>query len=849
MAKNLVIVESPAKAKTIKKYLGKDFDVKPSFGHIRDLTTKNLGVDVEHDYKPTYVIEPEKQKVIKELKEAVKKAEMVWLASDEDREGEAIAWHLAEVLGLDENKARRIVFHEITKKAIENAIKNPRWIDYNLVNAQQARRILDRLVGFELSELLWKKVQNKLSAGRVQSVAVRLIVEREEEIKNFKPQDWFKLSAIFEFEDEKGGKYQLKADYPDKIEDKKQVLRILEEIKDVNFSVKAIETKPTKRSPAPPFTTSSLQQEASRKFGFSVSKTMQIAQKLYEEGKITYMRTDSTNLADEAIAMMKQYIIENFGEKYSNPRQYKTKIKGAQEAHEAIRPTTMERVVSNNRDEQKLYELIFNRALASQMPPAVFDKTTITIVDDKEKHAFTATSRVLKFDGYLKIYQYKDMDEEEEEEPVLPPLTEGQPLKLLEAEAVQKFSTPPARYNEATLVRKLEELGIGRPSTYAPTIDTIQKRGYVIKRSIPAKKRKVDYIALKQGEIVQTKKEENYGSEKRKLIPTDIGIVVTDFLKKYFPQIVDYGFTASVEQDFDEIAAGRAKWTQVIDRFYKSFHPLVEETTKSASKEKRERLLGTDPETGRNVYAKIAKYGPVIQLGDFGDKEPLKFASMPKHVHIDEITLEEALELLYKDPNGTLLGYDTDGTPVYTRWTKYGPVVQFGKYEKDGPKPHFVNLPRNLNINEITLEQALQLRQLPKKIGTYQDAAITLGIGKYGPYLLYKDKFYSIPAKYNILDINEDLAIKIIEEHIEKLKARTVKEFPDNPEVKIVRAARGKYLQIYYNNKYYTLPSKTDVEKLTAEEAIKLAKEQEEAKKSKSKSKSKPRTGRSRKKS
>ncbi len=824
MAKNLVIVESPAKAKTIKKYLGKDFEVKPSFGHIRDLTTKNLGVDVENNYKPTYVVEPEKKKIIQQLKEAAKSAETVWLATDEDREGEAIAWHLAEVLGLDENKARRIVFHEITKKAIQNAIKNPRWIDYNLVNAQQARRILDRLVGFELSELLWKKVQNKLSAGRVQSVAVRLIVEREEEIRNFKPEVWFKISAVFEF-DADGKTYRIKADAAEKFKTKEKARKALEQMLDGVFRVTEVKTKPAKKSPPAPFTTSTLQQEASRKFGFSVTKTMQIAQKLYEEGKITYMRTDSTTLADEAVEMIKNYIIENFGEKYSRPRQYKTKIKGAQEAHEAIRPTSMQRVVSDNKDEQRLYELIFNRAIASQMPDAVYDKTTVTIEQENNPLKFTATAQVLKFDGFLHIYKYKDLDaESDEEEQTLPPLKKGQQLTLVEATAIEKFSNHPPRYNEASLVRKLEELGIGRPSTYAPTIDTIQRRGYVIRRTIPGEKRKVLQIILKDGKIQEKEITETYGYEKNKLIPTDMGIVVTDFLKKYFPDIIDYNFTANVEEDFDKIAAGKIDWTKVIDEFYKKFHPLVEQTTQEASKEKRERLLGQDPDTGRNVYAKIAKYGPVIQLGDKGDEEPLRFASIPKHMHIDDITLEQALELLNKDPNGTLLGHAPDGTPVYTRWTKYGPVIQFGKYEKGAPKPHFINLPRNINIKTITLEQALKLRELPKQIGEYQGKPVTIGIGKYGPYVLYNDKFYSIPTKINILDIDLDTAIKVIEDHNKKLEKNTVKTFPDNPDVKIVKGRRGQ-LQVYYKNKYYTIPKGTDIDKLTAEGAIKIATE------------------------
>ena len=823
MAKNLVIVESPAKAKTIKKYLGKDFDVLPSFGHIRDLSTKNLGVDVENNYKPNYVIEPEKKKIIKQLKEAAKQAQTVWLATDEDREGEAIAWHLTDVLGLNENNAKRIVFHEITKNAIQKAIKNPRWIDYNLVNAQQARRILDRLVGFELSELLWKKVKNKLSAGRVQSVAVRLIVEREEEIRNFKPQSWFKISAIFEFESE-GKKYQLKADSNEKFKTEQEATQVLKSMINANFSVADVTSKPTKKSPPAPFTTSTLQQEASRKFGFPVNKTMQIAQKLYEEGKITYMRTDSTTLADEAIEMFKNFIIENYGSKYSKPRQYKTKVKRAQEAHEAIRPTSTQRVVSQNKDEQRLYELIFNRTLASQMADAIFDKTTVTVQMDNNPLKLTATTQVLKFDGFLKIYKYKDLDEEEKQEQTLPPIKKGQKLNLIEAYAVQKFSNHPPRYNEASLVRKLEELGIGRPSTYAPTISTIQQRGYIIKRTIPGKERQIKKITLKNNKITTENITETYGYEKNKLVPTDMGIVVTDFLKKYFPDIIDYNFTANVEEDFDKIAAGKINWTKVIDEFYKKFHPLVIQTTEQASKERKQRLLGKDPDTGRNVYAKIAKYGPVIQLGDPGDEQPLKFASIPKHLHIDDITLEQALELLNKDPNGTLLGTTNDGTPVYKRWTKYGPVIQFGKYEKNGPKPHFVNLPRNININTITLEQALKLKELPKKITTYNGKDVVIGIGKYGPYVLYDDKFYSIPQKINILDITPEQAIKIIEDHKKKLEKNIVKTFKNNPDLKIVKK-RNK-LQILYKNKYYNIPDDVDIEKLTEKQALEIVKAQ-----------------------
>ncbi len=825
MAKNLVIVESPAKAKTIKKFLGKDFDVKPSYGHIRDLSTKKLGIDIENNYKPEYVVEKEKQKIIKELKEAAKKADKVWLASDEDREGEAIAWHLAEVLGLDEKNAKRIVFHEITKKAIQNAIENPRWIDFNLVNAQQARRILDRFVGFELSELLWKKVQNKLSAGRVQSVAVRLLVEREQEINEFKPETWFKITALFEFEGKDKKRYELKAEAPEKFKSEKEAKDFLEKFLTASFSVEDLKTKPAKKSPPAPFTTSTLQQEASRKLGFSVNRTMQIAQKLYEEGKITYMRTDSTNLAAEAIEKIKAFVIENFGQKYSKPRQYKTKVKGAQEAHEAIRPTEMVPVVSHNRDEQRLYELIFNRTIASQMPEALYDKTTVTIGLDNDERKLTATAQVLKFDGFLKIYTYRDLDTDDEEEPTLPPLEVGQKLNLLEAVALERRSNHPPRYNEASLVRKMEELGIGRPSTYAPTISTIQKRGYVIKRNVPGEKVKFKQLTVKNGKLVEGVKEETVGSEKNKLVPTDMGIVVTDFLKKYFAEIIDYNFTANVEQDLDKIADGKQDWVKVIDSFYKHFHKIVETTTKEAVKEKRERLLGQDPETGKNVYAKIGRYGPIIQLGDTGDDETPKFASIPKHMHIDQITLEEALELLSKDPNGTLIGKDPEtGKPVYTRWTKYGPVVQFGTYD-NGEKPKYINLPKTLNINTLTLEQALELKKLPKKIGTYNGKDLTLGIGKFGPYVLYDDKFYSVSTKYNILELGEKEAIEIIEAYNKKLQDNTLREFEGNPDLKIVKYGRGQK-RIYYKRKYYKLPPKIDIDKLTEEDCMKIIEEQ-----------------------
>jgi DNA topoisomerase-1 len=822
MAKNLVIVESPAKAKTIKKYLGKDFEVKSSYGHIRDLSKKNLGVEVENNFKPTYIIDEDKKKVVKELKEAAKKAEKVWLASDEDREGEAIAWHLAEVLKLKEENSHRIVFNEITKTAIQNAVKNPRWIDYNLVNAQQARRILDRLVGFELSELLWKKVRGAMSAGRVQSVAVKLIVDKEYEIKNFKSESYYKISVLFEFEAENGENVKLKAELSSKIKTKKEAKEILEKFNKSIFEVAEIKVKQTKKSPAPPFTTSTLQQEANRKLGYSVSRTMMLAQRLYEAGKITYMRTDSVHLSSEAIEKCTKFVLNNYGEKYLQIRQYKTKTKGAQEAHEAIRPTEMKLNVSNDSSEQRLYELIFYRMLASQMSDAIFDKTSLSIKASEYDKNLTASAEVLKFDGYLRIYNFQDVEEEKDDKQLIPTVKKGQKLELVEAKAVQKHSNPPTRYNEASLVRKLEELGIGRPSTYAPIISTIQKRKYVVKTSIEGEKVQATEMILQNGKITENKKTDLIGKEKNKFQPTDIGTIVTGFLSEHFTNILDYNFTATVEKDFDKIAEGKEDWTKVLSRFYVDFHSTITEKIKNAEKVTGERLLGVDPESGKNVYVKLAKYGPVIQIGEKDDKDKPKFASLDQKHSIETITLEEALKIFNTDRNGRLLGNDPKtGKPVYARIAKYGPIVQLGTYE-DKEKPQFANLLRGQKIETITLEQALKLFELPKELGKYEDKKVVVGIGRFGPYIRHNGKFVSLKKTDNPLEISLERAIELIEEKRESDRKKLLKEF--NSELKIIKDRWGRPC-IYYKKKYYRLPKDAQIDKMTEEDCMKIIQE------------------------
>ncbi len=824
MAENLLIVESPAKASTIKKYLGKNFEVKSSFGHIRDLSKKNFGVDVKNDFKPSYVLDPKKSKVIKELKDAVKNAKTVWLASDEDREGEAIAWHLAQVLKLKEENSKRIVFNEITKKAVTKAIEHPRTINQDIVNAQQARRILDRLVGFELSQLLWKKVKSSLSAGRVQSVAVRFLVDREREIIKFEAAASFKVVAIFTFIDDKGKKVSFKAVLKQKLKDKKTALKFVNTCLKSEFEISSVETKPSKRSPLPPFTTSTLQQEASRKFGFSVAQTMTVAQKLYEAGKITYMRTDSVNLSNDAIANNKELILEKFGKKYLKIRKFKTTAKGAQEAHEAIRPSSMVRKASSDRNQQKLYELIFNRTLASQMADAIFDKTNVTIDISNSPEQFVAKGEVLKFDGFLKAYNYLDEDNKKEKTEILPPLKEKQKLDIDTLTATERFTHHPARYTEASLVKKLEELGIGRPSTYAPIISTIQKRGYVVKESRDGVKRNYNEIVLKNGKITESKKSEIANAEKKKLFPTDIGMVVNDFLSEHFDKIMDYNFTANVEKDFDKIANGKIIWHKMLGKFYTDFHKVVESTTENAERNAGERVLGEDPKTKRKVVVRIAKYGPVVQLGQTEDKEKPQYASLNKEQHLETITLEEALALLEDGGNGKLLGDDPKtGKSIFARIGKFGPLVQLGKYDDEmKEKPQFANLLKGQTIDTITLVQAIKLFELPRTIGKFEEKVVVVGIGRFGPFVLHDGKFVSLKKTDDPMKIEIDRAIELIGDKRKLEKERHIKDFPKNKDLKIIKDRWGRPC-VHYKKKYYRIMDKdTDPKKLTEKACLKI---------------------------
>jgi len=764
----LVIVESPAKAKTIEKFLGKDFIVKSSYGHIRDLAKKNLGVDINDNYEPQYIVPEDKESVVKELKKNAKDAKMVWLASDEDREGEAIAWHLFKVLELDPKKTRRIVFHEITKDAIQNAIKNPRPIDENLVNAQQARRILDRLVGFELSPVLWKKVKPSLSAGRVQSVAVKLLVEREREIMNFKSESYFKVSGIFQTK----AKNELKADLNERLKYKKDVLSFLEKNKSAEFIINNVVKKPGKKSPSPPFTTSTLQQEASRKLGFSVAQTMAVAQRLYEAGKITYMRTDSVNLSSMAINTAQKVILDEFGEKYLKIRKFTTKTKGAQEAHEAIRPTFIDKPsVAGTEREKRLYELIWKRTIASQMSDALLEKTTINIdISNAQDKKFVASGEVLKFDGFLKVY-IESMDDERDEETkgLLPAVTKGEKLNYQSIIAIERFTYHPPRYTEASLVKKLEELGIGRPSTYAPTISTIQNRGYVIKEDRPGKERNYVAISLKNNNInVETKKEIT-GAEKSKLFPNDIGMVVNDFLDDHFDEIMNYNFTATVEEEFDEIAQGNLPWTKMIDKFYKPFHQRVDETLKTSARSVGERILGNDPETGKPVIAKIGPYGPMVQLGEKEDQEKPKFASLQRGQHLETITLKEALELF----------------------------------------------------------------KLPREIGTFEGQKVVVSIGRFGPYVRHDSKFYSLKKEDNPYKIELDRAIELIKEKREKEKAKLIHDFPQDKDLQLLNGRWGPYIS--YKKKNYKIPKGEKAEDLSYEDCMKIIKEAGQKDKNKTK--------------
>jgi DNA topoisomerase I len=761
MEENLVIVESPAKAKTIEKFLGKSYKVVSSFGHIRDLSKKNLGIDLKNNFKPDYIVSDDKKKVVAELKKQVKQVKTVWLASDEDREGEAISWHLADELGLNPNNTKRIVFNEITKEAILKAIKNPREIDKNLVDAQQARRILDRLVGFELSPVLWKKVKPSLSAGRVQSVAVRLLVDREREIINFKPTSAYKVTAIFEVTDKKGKKVNLEAELSEKFSTREKAMDFLKKCIGTEFKITDIVTKPGKKSPAPPFTTSTLQQEASRKLGYSVAQTMTVAQKLYEAGKITYMRTDSVNLSETALNAAKSAILNEFGEKYYQFRQYKTKTKGAQEAHEAIRPTYMDNdSIQGNNSEKKLYELIWKRTIASQMSEAVFERTSVTIGISGNPYHFLATGEVLKFDGFLKVY-FESTDDEQSEEikGLLPPLTLNQILKDKSISATERFTHHAARYTEASLVKKLEELGIGRPSTYAPIISTIQNRGYASKEDRPGVERKFTILKLEQGAISEKSESENTGAEKSKLFPTDIGMVVTDYLVNHFQNILDFNFTANVEKEFDEIADGKVIWTEMLDRFYHPFHKKVDDATTAKEVTKGERLLGKEPGTGKPVIVRIGRFGPMVQIGDSKEEE----------------------------------------------------------------KPRYARLQNGQYMETITLEEAMHLFIMPKKIGKFEDTDVSVGIGRFGPYVQHQSKFYSlvkgVDDPYKIV---LERAIELINEKREKDKNKIIQTFEKDGPLQILNGRWGPYIS--YKSENYKIPKGKEPKELTLEECLELVK-------------------------
>ena len=752
MIENLVIVESPAKAKTIERFLGENYVVKSSFGHIRDLEKKDLGIDIEHNFQPKYEISPDKKAIVKELKQLAKEAKTVWLASDEDREGEAIAWHLFEVLGLKKENTKRIVFHEITKDAILHAINNPRDIDKNLVDAQQARRVLDRLVGFEVSPVLWKKVKPSLSAGRVQSVAVKLIVEREREINHFVEQKYYKVTGTFETKDANGNSVPLKAELSERFSTQEETVNFLEHCKKAAFSVSNVETKPGSRKPAPPFTTSTLQQEASRKLGFSVSQTMAVAQKLYEQGHITYMRTDSVNLSQLAIGAAKAVICNTLGEKYSKPRNFATKTKGAQEAHEAIRPTYMDKEsISGDKNEQQLYSLIRKRTLASQMAEAELEKTTITIAITGEKHTFEAVGEVIIFDGFLKVYMESFDDEKEDDEAaLLPAIHKGDQLQRSLIQALEQYTTHPPRYTEASLVKKMEALGIGRPSTYAPTITTIQNRGYILRESRDGTERQLDQIDLKGQDIKVKKISRIFGAEKKKLFPSDIGMVVTDFLSNYFTNIMDYNFTANAEDALDHIAEGEVEWQSMIGTFYQPFHANVEKTLKESERNTGARELGKDPQTGETVSVRIGRFGPMAQIGE---GESVRYAGLLKGQLMETITLEEALDLF----------------------------------------------------------------KFPRQLGEFEEKPVSVGIGRFGPYIKHNQLFVSL--KKGVDDpgtITLETAIERINEKREIEKNRKIQEFENG--VQILNGRFGPY--ITFNKVNYKIPKGKEADKLTFEETM-----------------------------
>ena len=809
MAKNVVIVESPAKAKTIEKFLGKDYKVVSSYGHIVDLPSNELGVDIHNGFKPNYLISNDKKNLIKELKSLTATAETVWLASDEDREGEAIAWHLAETLKLKNENTKRIVFNSITKSAIENAIKNPRTIDYNLVNAQQARRVLDRLVGYELSPVLWKKIKSGLSAGRVQSVAVRLIVEREREIQDFKTQSSYRITAEFTTSEGK----VVKAALPKNFDTQAEAEAFLQQNIGANFKVQSLETKPAKKMPAPPFTTSTLQQEAARKLHFSVSKTMTVAQRLYESGFITYMRTDSVNLSQEALSTAKNAIVQLFGEQYSQVRNFATKSKGAQEAHEAIRPTDMSRSsIPAETDQNKLYELIWKRTLASQMADAQIERTTVKIEADKHKEYFVANGEMVQFDGFLKVYLESTDDEEEEQEGMLPNLKKGEVLVNKHITATERFTRPLPRYTEASLVKKLEELGIGRPSTYAPTISTIQNRGYVERSTLEGEVRPYRQLTLAGNVITPKTLSERVGADKGKLIPTDIGSVVNDFLVNHFDTIMDYNFTAKVENSFDEIAEGKENWTEMLSDFYKHFHPVVENVEKHTGRETGERVLGTDPKTGRPLSVRLGRYGAMAQIGNPDDAEKPIYASLLAGMSIETITFEEALKL-FELPRQ--LGI-VEGKNVEVNVGRFGPYVRYGEA--------FISLDKGEDVFSVTLERAKQLIGEKKKadapIATYQGVEVTKGVGRFGPFIKWNNTYINVPKKYNFDHLTQQDVQELIEDKLKKESEKVVKEW-DEGTIRIEKARWGRFTLIKCKSKV-ELPKDTDVTTFTKEQALAL---------------------------
>jgi len=768
MAKNLVIVESPAKAKTIEGFLGKEYTVKSSYGHVRDLNKNTLSVDIENDFEPQYEISDDKKALVAELRKLSKGADTVWLASDEDREGESISWHLYEALDLKKKDTKRIVFHEITKTAILDAIENPRDIDMGLVAAQQARRVLDRLVGYELSPLLWKKVKPALSAGRVQSVAVRLIVEREEEIKNFVQTSAYRVTAQFSFMKD-GQEHNLLAELPHRFDTEEETRKFLESCMDASYKVDSIEKKPATRYPAPPFTTSTLQQEAARKLGFSVANTMRIAQQLYESGKITYMRTDSVNLSKLALGMAKKEITENYGAEYVKTRQYQTKTKGAQEAHEAIRPTYLDQhTIKGSADERKLYELIWKRTIASQMADAQMERTNVNIGVSTNKKQFVATGEVILFDGFLKVYMESyDDDRAEDAAVILPPVEVGTSLEMEKIEAQQRYTRHPLRYTEASLVKKLEELGIGRPSTYAPTISTIQKREYVTKGDVKGEPQTYKIITLKNNKITDKTGKENYGAEKGKLLPTDIGVLVNKFLLQYFESIIDYNFTANVEKEFDKIAEGKRKWNAMIKDFYQGFHQQIIATTENSGKFSGEKMLGIDPATGKKVYVKVGRFGPVAQIGDTEAEE----------------------------------------------------------------KPRFAGLKKDMSIESVTLEEVLKLFDFPRILGEYEGKEITVAVGRFGPYIRHDNKFYSLAKTDNPALIEYDRAVEIINEKRQKDLDNIILTFDQDPDLRVLNGRYGPY--IVYKNNNFKIPKGIEPATLTYEQCMAIVEDPKNAPKKK----------------